>query len=325
MPRYHLPRAGQPFVVVEPEAAETLAALDRETIIALYREHGALLFHGFHAGLDQFGDFAWRFCKTAVVNETPGRAPLDPNRLVYGVDGGTQEFALHPELSREPWKPDLAMFACLSPPGEGGQTTLCDGIELVRALPAEIREGLSDRWLIYASAAWPELLEFWLATANPDDALLADSPAGCPYHFERIPDGRIVRFYTAPALHKPMFADAAAFGNFLLFARFVNGRRDFPLLDNRRPVPEEWLQAIKHVADRLTVAIRWHKGDVLMLDNTRFMHGRTAVLDPSERVIATFFGYLDFAPPAANGGPEPIWRRVNFEPPRPPEYLLRRR
>jgi alpha-ketoglutarate-dependent taurine dioxygenase len=323
--KYHLPRPGQPFVVVEPDGERSLADLDRETVITHYRQHGALLFHGFAAELDQFGDFAWRFCKTAVVNETPGRAPLDPARLVYGVDGGCQQFALHPEISREPWKPDVAMFACLSPPGEGGHTTLCDGVELVRAFPPELRAGLTDRWLIYANAAWPELLEFWLGTANPDDALLANPPSSCPYHFERLPDGRIVRFYSAPALHKPMFAKDPAFGNFLLFARFVNGRRDFPLLDNRRPVPEEWLQAIKASADPLTVAIRWHKGDVLMLDNTRFMHGRTAVTDPDERVIATFFGYLDFAQPAAHELPDSIWRRINFEPPRPPDYLLKGR
>ncbi len=323
--KFHLPRPGQPFVVVVPEGAERLDDLDRETIIAHYRQHGALLLRGFGTALNQFGDFAWRLCKTAVVNETPGRAPLDPARLVYGVDGGVQAFALHPEISREPWKPDVAMFACLSPPGQGGYTTLCDGTQLVRALPSEVREGLTDRWLVYPNAVWHELLELWLGTPEPDDTLLANPPPTCPYTFKRIADGRIVRFYSAPALHKPMFADELAFGNFLLFARFVNGRGDFPLLDDLRPVPEEWLQAIKAAADPLTVAIRWQQGDVLMLDNTRFMHGRTAITDPDERVIATFFGYLDFAQPAAHEMPDPIWRRINFEPPRPPDYLLQGR
>lgn len=323
--KFHLPRPGQPFVVVLPEGEGSLADCDRESIIAHYRQHGALLFRGFDADLTRFGDFAWRFCKTAVVNESPGRLALDPARLIYGVDGGQQAFALHPEISREPWKPDVAMFACLSPPGQGGYTTLCDGIQLVRSLPDEVREGLASRQLVYANAAWAELLEFWLGTRDPDDALLADPPPHCPYTFKRVPDGRVARFFSAPALHKPMFANELAFGNFLMFARFVKGRRDFPLLDDMRPVPEPWLQAIKAAADPLTVAIRWHKGDVLMLDNTRFMHGRTAITDPVERVIATFFGYLDFAVLPAGGQPDPIWRRVNFEPPRPPDYLIRNR
>jgi hypothetical protein len=34
-----------------------------------------------------------------------------------------------------------------------------------------------------------------------------------------------------------------------------------------------------------------------MLDNTRFMHGRNAIVDAEERVILTNFGFLNFAKP----------------------------
>ena len=86
-----------------------------------------------------------------------------------------------------------------------------------------------------------------------------------------------------PALHRPMFADSPAFGNFLLFARFNNNRPDHPVLDDGRPVPEAWLQAIKAAGDSLSVPVDWRDGDVLMLDNTRFLHGRTAIIDPVRR------------------------------------------
>ena len=115
-----------------------------------------------------------------------------------------------------------------------------------------------------------------------------------------------------------MFVDAPAFGNFLLFARFNRHLSDFPLLDGGRPVPEAWLQAIKATGDRLAVAIGWRAGDLLMLDNTRFMHGRTAIADPEERRIASYFGYLDFAVPNPEEPADPVWRREDFEPPRPP-------
>jgi hypothetical protein len=132
--------------------------------------------------------------------------------------------------------------------------------------------------------------------AEPSDEQLANPPASCPYQFRRYGD-EVVRFFTRPALHRPMFIDAPAFGNFLLFARFNNKRPDHPLLDDGRQVPEAWLQAIKAIGDRLMVEVAWKAGDVLMLDNTRFMHGRTAILDSAERLIATFFGYLSFAVP----------------------------
>ena len=86
----------------------------------------------------------------------------------------------------------------------------------------------------------------------------ASPPPGCPYFFRRYPDTGIVRVFSRPALHKPMFTDDLAFGNFLLFARFNHGRPDHPVLDDGHPVPEAWLQAIKATSDRLSVAIDWH-------------------------------------------------------------------
>ena len=55
-----------------------------------------------------------------------------------------------------------------------------------------------------------------------------------------------------------------------------------------------------------------------MLDNTRFMHGRTAITDPGERLIATFFGYLNFALPDPEEPADAPWRRADFYPPGPP-------
>jgi hypothetical protein len=55
-----------------------------------------------------------------------------------------------------------------------------------------------------------------------------------------------------------------------------------------------------------------------MLDNTRFMHGRTAILDARERLIATFFGYLSFAIPDPEEPPNAPWRQSNFRPPLAP-------
>ncbi|MEQ1494157.1 MAG: TauD/TfdA family dioxygenase [Novosphingobium sp.] len=318
------PQPGRPLVLVEPEAETALAQLDPDQITALYKTHGALLLRGFGADLDAFHAFAKRLSRTAVVNESPGRTALDAAKSVYTVDGGTNAFALHPELSREPWKPDLAMFGCLSAPGEGGRTTVCDGIELAKALPSEVRQGLVGRRLVYLKGVWPELLQFWLGTATPDDNLLRSPPAHCPYKFLRDSNGLIARYFSRPALHKPMFAEELAFGNFLLFARFNNGRGDYPLLDDMRPVPEDWLQAIKLAGDRLTYAVEWQQGDVVMLDNTRFLHGRTAILDPAERQIATYFGYLDFAIPDPEEPTDAIWRRADFDPPHPPLDRVRR-
>lgn len=317
MPKIHLPEPGRPQVLIESEGERDILAIAPSAITDLYKQHGALLLRGFQADVEKFRAFARQFCSTSVFNESPGRSPIDPANNIHTVDGGVRAFSLHPELSREPWKPDAAFFGCLTAPSRGGATVICDGVELVRAMPEEVRRGLEGRRLLYVKPTWPELLHFWFGTPRPSDQALANPPAWCPYQFRRYGDD-VVRFFTRPALHRPMFIDEPAFGNFLLFARFNNNRSDFPLLDDGRPVPEEWLQAIKATGDRLSVAIAWQPGDVLMLDNTRFMHGRTAIEAPSERLIATFFGYLRFAHPDPEEPADPIWRRADFYPPGPP-------
>jgi alpha-ketoglutarate-dependent taurine dioxygenase len=319
MPNVSLPAPSRPYVLIEADDTRDILALDHENIISLYKTHGALLLRGFAVDVDRFGQFARQFCATSVINESPGRRPLDAVRNVHTVDGGTGAFSFHPELSREPWKPDAAFFACMSAPRDGGATTICDGVELVSALPDVVRRGLEGRRLLYIKPTWPGLLQFWLSTPTPSDAQLLSPPENCPYFFRKL-DGEIVRIFTRPALHRPMFCDQPAFGNFLLFARFNNRRPDFPLLDDGRPVPEAWLQAIRATAERVGVAVSWRSGDVLMLDNTRFMHGRTAITEPGERMIATFFGYVGFANRDPEEPPRPAWRQHDFTPPLPPDW-----
>ena len=312
------PVPGRPYAVLSPSGGETLATIDPALVEAAYKAHGALLFRGYGADLAAFRHFARSLCPTAVINESPGRAVLDSAHAIQGVDGGANAFALHPELAREPWKPDAALFGCLSPPGTGGETTLCDGIALAAALPPHVRAGLLGRRLVHVMGVWPELLRFWLGTETPDDALLANPQRALPYRFFRMPDGRIAREFSRPALHQPMFAAGPAFGPFLLFARFNNGRGNFPLLDDLTPVPEDWLQTIRQTGEALTAEVRGEAGDVLVLDNTRFLHGRRAIADAAERTIATFFGYVRFAVPDAEDMQHAPWRQGDFRPPLPP-------
>lgn len=309
------PAPGRPWALIVAEPSETTPlALDAALVMGLFRAHGALLLRGFGADLAAFRAFAMQFCATTVLNESPDRRQLDPALNIQTVNGGVDPFPLHPELSREPWKPDACFFACLSPPTRGGETTVCDGVALVRALPDAVREGLAGRRLLYLQGAPPEVLRFWLGTETPSEAERLDPPPGCPYSFP-IVRGQIVRAFSRPALHTPLFTDQPAFGNFLLFARYYNGVHGFPCFENGEAVPDAWLESVRIAAEPLTFAVTWAKGDILMLDNSRFLHGRRAITDPGERLIASLFGYLRDAPRNPEEPADPIWRRETFRPP----------
>ena len=317
MARLRAPIDGRPFAIFEATGGAQLSAISRDEIVSAFTRYGAILFRGFPADLVAFRDFTARFCVSSVFNESPDRQLLDPESIIQTVNGGEAPFPLHPELSREPWKPDVCFFHCLTPPSQGGETTICDGIDIVRHLPDDVRAGLGRHRLLYVQPAPPWQLSFWFGTATPTIADLQSPPPDCPYRFTII-GGHLMRIFSRPALHRPMFAKGPAFGNFLLFARYYNGRRDFPLLDDGREVPDAWVTAVKAVSDRLTAQIAWQQGDLLMLDNSRFLHGRNAIEDPSRRLIASYFGYLDFAPDNPEEPVNPLWRKGIFRPPRQP-------
>ena len=311
--RTSLPTVKRPYVRLDADADEKLTSVSRESMRELYKEHGALLLRGFSSDLEEFRQLAVDLCPVAIHNESRNRVTLGRAQDIQSASLGTGAFPLHPELSREPWRPDTCFFYCVSPPVTGGATTICDGVAIVRDLPADLREKLASRRLKYMQAARVEELQFWLGVSEPDDAALADPPPDCPYRFERV-GGQVARIFTRPLLHRPMFTDELAFGNFLLFARFLRGRT-FPQLDDGTPVPDEWLQIVKQIGDRLTAPIEWQRGDLLILDNSRFMHGRTAVTEGDGRLIATYFGYVGFAVPDEEEPPNAIWRRPGFHPP----------
>jgi hypothetical protein len=179
--------------------------------------------------------FARRFCTTSVVNESPGRRPLNADQNVHTVDGGTGAFSLHPELSREPWKPDAAFFACMSPPSAGGATTICDG---GRAGARDARRGAAR-----AGAAAAGLYQGDLARAarllarhrQPQRRAAARAAALLPVSVP--PPGRADR----AAVHAAGAAPARCSwtrrrsATSCCFARFNNRRNDFPLLDDLTP------------------------------------------------------------------------------------------
>ena len=314
MVAYRNPEGDRPYALVESEGREKPTDISLEKLVAFVKHTGAIRLRGFDFDVEEFGKFASALSPKSVFNESPNRSLLDSRSNIQSVNLGTDPFPLHPELSRQPWKPDICLFACLSAPESGGQTTFCDGVAIVESLPDDIVAALAKRRLLYIQRCAPAVLAYWLGSPTPDDAALAAPPAGCPYAFRRV-SGQIIRVFTRPVLHKPMFTDQLAFGNFLLFARDYLEKPNFPCLDDGKPFPADILDIIRRESERLTVDVNWRPGEMLILDNSRFMHGRRRIIDPDNRKIASYFGYLDFAPVSADEPDNPIWRRTSFVPP----------
>ena len=311
--RIELPNAKRPCALINGHGV-ALADVDVDWLLTLFREHGALLLTGFDGDTESFQALAGRIAPTSVFNESPGRETLDEKTNLQTVNLGPDPFPLHPELSREPWRPDVASFYCVEPDREGGETTICDGIGIVDNLPPALVDEMAERQLLYIRAASPAALRYWLGTDFPSEEQLRNPPEGCPYWFRRA-GPRIIRGFVRPLLYKPLFDERLAFGNFLLFAHDYLRIANQPVLDDGQPFPRPWLSAVREAAAPITYPIPWKAGDMAILDNSRFMHGRRPILDPGQRRIATYFGYLDGISGQAGEPDDPIWRREMFIPP----------
>ena len=183
--------------LIRAAPGSSLHDLDTERLKRDFCESGAVLLRGFSYDVEAFRLFAERLCSASVFNESRNRALLDKASNIQSVDLGTAPFPLHPELSREPWRPDVCMFACFSPPMRGGETTICDGVEIVRRLPPAIVDEMLGHSLVYCQPALPEALKFWLGTETPTAQQLASPPPECPYSFKDLGD-RIIRCFSRP-------------------------------------------------------------------------------------------------------------------------------
>ncbi len=311
-PATHRSRAGcsSHVLIKASDPSESLLSLDETLIEDLYKRHGAILFRGFPLDLDGFRQLTSRFCTHGMVNAADLRELVDAENNIQTVNRGERPFPLHPELSPEPWRPDICWFACDTPPEQGGETIICDGVRLVQELPSEIMKTLVTRRLKYSVQATGDECKFWLKSDSVTYDQLRDPPQSSPYEFF-VAQNQMMRSYTTPALHKPMFSDKLAFGNFLLFARYFLDSKQFPTFEDDSLVPDDLVAAVKRVSDELTVPIKWRRNDVLMLDNTRFMHGRNQVLDLAKRYIWTYFGYLKFAIPSEDEPQDAPWRKAD--------------
>jgi len=248
-----------------------LSLIPRHEVVGAFRETGLVFFDGFEVDQERFRTFTSQFVDTFVTEYNP----LERHYIGDGtmtVQYYAEGIALHGEMAYLPrinptlGPPDILWFYCERPAREDGETLICDGARVVEGLSASTRKLFETKRLKYPLVTSPPV---WQGAAGTTDScyvrqMLLQVPGVVHVEFDH--NGTMRWDFATPAMKRGRFSQAPSFVNSIICMR--------PPLEDGSAIPEEVIREIQEVTARLTVPIRWKGGELLMIDNTRYLHGR---------------------------------------------------
>ena len=299
------------------ESSEDLFELIQETRADLKEkllEHGGLLFRGFDLnGAEDFARVIEALNLGGFVDYIGGDSPR--NKITGPVYTSTEApkdvmIPLHNELSFVNHYPKHIYFYCEVEPTAGGETTIGDAREMLRAMDPEVTTALKERGIKYQShynskesklnpshKPWQKVLE----TNDPTEAEEKCRKAGFEYRWHK---GwlEIVQQRPATLVH-PETNEEVWFNQIHLYdfnPRLLGIWRHLAAkLYYARPhtrfhevfygdgekIPRDHIYHILETLEANTLKFPWRKGDVMVLDNILAMHGR-ATFNCKRRILA---------------------------------------
>lgn len=270
-----------------------------------FEQHGAVLLRGESLDLDAFESLTREF--SSRFHAVGTRQALTQ----AAGDGHTTEvfrnnFILlgHSEGMYRPYPPppDACFFMCVTPPASrGGETTLIHGASMLASIPGKLRGRLEDEGIIYEcqweAARWR--VEFGVETVAALKTLL--DAMDC-VRYELSQDVLHLR-YRAPAITigrdgRPAFANGilahlpAIPGNRYVGLPVYAKASNRVCFGNGAALSQADVTDLIDAHDQNLHPHRWQRGDILIIDNSRFMHGRTMTESDCERVLLSRFCLL---------------------------------
>lgn len=290
----HKPQLTQanPYFLV---ATQTKQSIDEQHLALAKQgltEQGWVLFRGFNHSLEYFNQLVSTFCQQLTFD--PARE--FSSHMSQKVDAGITSVGLHIENGNTPFPPDLVAFYSQKSALTGSQTTVCDGIALYDALPAYLQERFSTP--ITVSRTLPEHL--WKAYVTNEHPNLATGQEVTLAHLNDVinmvpgQSGKLndqgeldYDLIISPLLKKN---GKTAFSNALLGPSFNYQAPNYHF-SNGSNVSQKELDLIAVLAETHTFELSWQDGDMILIDNTRIMHGRRAIEgDPAQRQLVIAMG-----------------------------------
>lgn len=266
-------------IVVLVNGTGELSSLNIEDVRSAFRRSGAALFRGFDPGVEQFRTFSNSVSSEIITHVNFSRRPHG-DRTVTSVSPGNGHLFAHSEMGYLPFRSDIAWFYCEKPASKGGETTVFDGVKVLKRLNPDVRRLFESKKLQFV-ASLPSSV--W-STMFPERASLITYLAQFDHRtfsYEFDASNWLRTKFVISAITKARDCEDLAFCNSLLDGTPVT-------FEDNTPIPGDVVHHIIATTEQLAVPIQWQAGDVLMLDNLRFMHGRREFKDQTREILVRF-------------------------------------
>ncbi|MBE8986036.1 TauD/TfdA family dioxygenase [Nostoc sp. LEGE 12450] len=255
----------------------SILELDKEEIISLFKANGILLFRGFDVDVDIFKEFT-NLLSIDFINYAGGafsRRVINGDETLLSVNDFKSEIKLHGEMYYQKNIPLMLWFFCANPPLEDGETTVCDGRQFFNEISSSTKELFSKKKLKFTVRVSQE---DWQKKYQTDDLnQLEEMCRKNNTHLTVNEDQSILLEYISPAIIPSRCGKYRVFINSLLPTKQLNPK--ILNFEDDSEIPEEVVSELNQIAEKITTEISWRKGDILMIDNTRILHGRRAFAD----------------------------------------------
>ena len=251
--------------------------LNKESIFKLFQSEGVLLFRGFETNIETFTQFTNKFSEN-FMDYTGGvfnRRVINGDATVLSVNDFKNEIKLHGEMYYQKIIPLMLWFFCAHPASQNGETIVCDGKRFFDELSQPLKELFSQKMLKYRGHLDKDA---WKKRYKTDDLNVVKQVCKSnDVHLQINEDESIAVQYICSAIHPSKYGKYLVFINSLLSTKSMYP--DSVSFDDNSEIHDEIMFELNEIAEKITAEIHWEKGDILMIDNTRIMHGRRAFID----------------------------------------------
>ncbi|NJL00476.1 MAG: TauD/TfdA family dioxygenase [Spirulinaceae cyanobacterium SM2_1_0] len=268
-----------------PERRETpLLALDPTTLLDRLRTTGVVLLQNFRASPDEFKQLSGQLSTNFMPYRGGAipRAQVGNDSTVLAVTGSHLRYAvsLHGEMYYMKQRPSVIWFYCAVPAAEAGETTVADGELFYARLQPETRSLFASQdlvyWRTYPDGVWQRVYQ----TDDLDELARICAENEIEFELEAATRSLTTRS-TRSAISTSRYTQNPVFINNILplLDGIVGETTSYVRLADGSEIPTTVATELRSLAEELTIPIAWQPGDLLLIDNTRWLHGRHAYTD----------------------------------------------